>query len=154
MTAHPEQLRELSVRQPWVELIMRGERPVKYLSRRYEVQSCDDRTSYEFISFDSEGEKDIAEKLDSNEAVKFFCKLHDWFVVPTSLGNYNPDWAVVLQLDSKLYVIREPKDTHDRDKRRDIENRKIACGRAHFDALDVDYEVATKIQEVLTPRAI
>jgi len=56
----------------------------------------------------------------------------------------------VLERDSKLYLIRETKDTHDLD----IENRKIDCGRTHFDAFGVDYEVATNIQEVVTPRAI
>lgn len=125
----------------------------EYLSRLYEVQSNDDRTPYDFIPFDSEVEKGIAEKLDSSEAVKFFCKLPGWFKIATPLGDYNPDWAVVLERDTKLYLVRESKDTHDRDKRRDIENRKIDCGRAHFDALGVDYEVATNIQEVLTPRA-
>jgi type III restriction enzyme len=125
----------------------------EYLSRLYDVQSNDDRTPYDFIPFDSEVEKGIAEKLDSSEAVKFFCKLPGWFKIATPLGDYNPDWAVVLERDTKLYLVRESKDTHDRDKRRDIENRKIDCGRAHFDALGVDYEVATNIQEVLTPRA-
>ena len=124
-----------------------------YLGRLYEVQSSDDRTPYDFVPFDSEVERDVAEKLDSNEAVKFFCKLPSWFVVPTPLGSYNPDWAVMLERDSKLYLVRETKDTHDRDKRRDTENRKIDCGRAHFDALGVDFEVATNITEVLTPRA-
>ena len=124
-----------------------------YLSRLYEVQSTDDRTPYDFVPFDSEVERDVAEKLDSNEAVRFFCKLPGWFVVPTPLGNYNPDWAVMLERDNKLYLVRETKDTHDRDKRRDTENRKIDCGRAHFDAIGVDYKVATNIKEVLTPRA-
>lgn len=41
--------------------------------------------------------------------------------------------------------------THDRGKRRDIENRKIDCGRARFDALGIEYEVATTHQKVLTP---
>lgn len=124
----------------------------EYLSRLYTVQSSDDRTPYDFVPFDSEVERDVAEKLDSSEAVRFFCKLPGWFKIPTPLGDYNPDWAVVLERDAKLYLVRETKDTHDRDKRRDTENRKIDCGRAHFRELGVDYEVATNIQEVLTPR--
>jgi len=55
-----------------VKLIMRGGKTIEYLSRLYEVQSSDDRTSYEFIPVDSEVEKDTAEKLDSNEALTFF----------------------------------------------------------------------------------
>lgn len=59
----------------------------------------------------------------------------------------------MLERGSKLYLVRETNDTHDRDKRRDIEYRKIDCGQAHFGAIGVDYTVATNIQEVLTPRA-
>lgn len=36
------------------------------------------------------------------------------------------------------------------EKRRDIENRKTDCGQAHFDALEVNFKVATSIHEVLT----
>jgi type III restriction enzyme len=35
------------------------------------------------------------------------CKLSRWFVVPTPLGDYNPDWAVVTKNDRKLYLVRE-----------------------------------------------
>lgn len=121
----------------------------EYLIRLYEVQSKDDRTPYDYISFDSEVEKEIAEKLDSSENVKFFCKLPRWFVVPTPLGNYNPDWAVVTESDERLYLVRETKSTHDREKRRETENRKIDCGQAHFDALGVNFKVATNIHEVV-----
>lgn len=122
----------------------------EYLSRLYEVQSKDDRTPYDYVPFDSGVEEEIAEKLDSNENVKFFCKLPRWFVVPTPLGNYNPDWAVVTEQDEKLYLVRETKSTHDSDKRRETENRKVECGKAHFKALGVNFKVATNIHEVLT----
>jgi len=121
----------------------------EYLSRLYEVQSKDDRTPYDYIPFDSDVEREVAERLDTNEGVKFFCKLPRWFLVPTPLGKYNPDWAVVTEKDQKLYLVRETKGTHDRDKRREIENHKIDCGQAHFDALGVNFKVAKNIHEVL-----
>jgi type III restriction enzyme len=121
----------------------------EYLSRLYEIQSSDDRTPYDYIAYDSEIERDIAEKLDASENVRFFCKLPRWFVVPTPLGNYNPDWAVVTENGGKLYLVRETKSTHDRDNRREIENRKIDCGQAHFNALGVNFKVATNVHEVL-----
>ena len=121
----------------------------QYLNRLYEVQSQDDRTPYDFIPFDSSVEREVAEKLDTNENVKFFCKLPGWFLVPTPLGDYNPDWAVVTEADEKLYLVRETKSTHDRDKRRSTENKKIECGQNHFDALGVNFKVATGIHEVL-----
>jgi type III restriction enzyme len=121
----------------------------EYLSRLYEVQSQDDRTLYDYIPFDSEIEREIAEKLDTDESVKFFCKLPRWFQIPTPLGNYNPDWAVVTENGTKLYLVRETKSTHDRDARREIENQKIDCGAAHFKALGVNFKVATNIHEAL-----
>ncbi len=74
----------------------------EYLSKLYTIQSHDSRTPYDYIPYESEGEKEIAEKLDTNENVRFFCKLPRWFVVPTPLGNYNPDWALVLEQGEKL----------------------------------------------------
>lgn len=120
----------------------------EYLNRLYVVQSKE-KTPYDYIAYDSEVEKEIAQKLDTNENVKFFCKLPRWFVVPTPLGNYNPDWAVVTERDQKLYLVRETKSTHDKDKRRSIENKKVDCGKAHFATLGVNFKVATDIREVL-----
>jgi type III restriction enzyme len=114
------------------------------------VQSTNDKTPYDYILYESEVEREVAEKLDQNENVKFFCKLPRWFVVPTPLGNYNPDWAVVTENDEKLYLVRETKSTHDAAKRRDIENRKIECGKSHFSTLGVNFKVATNIHEVLS----
>ncbi|MDO9534009.1 MAG: DEAD/DEAH box helicase family protein [Bacillota bacterium] len=121
----------------------------EYLTRLYEIHSKDDRTPYDYILFESEVEREIAEKLDHDQNVKFFCKLPRWFVVPTPLGNYNPDWAVVTKQEEKLYLVRETKSTHDRDGRRAAENIKVDCGKAHFEALGVNFKVATNIHEVL-----
>ncbi len=121
----------------------------EYLNRLYEIQSKDDRTPYDYILYESEIERNVAEKLDADENVKFFCKLPRWFVIPTPLGTYNPDWAIATENEIKLYLVRETKSTHDSDKRRDAENRKIKCGKAHFDALGVNFKVATTIHEVL-----
>ncbi len=120
-----------------------------YLSRLYKVQHNKDATPYDYVYYESDVEREIAEGLDFNENVKFFCKLPGWFVVPTPLGDYNPDWAVVTENDAKLYLVRETKSTHDRDRRREYENKKIDCGRAHFEALGVNFAVATDIHEVL-----
>jgi type III restriction enzyme len=130
-----------------------------YLDRSYEVQhghknSKKDeqvQTPYDYIECDSHIERMTAQALDGADNVKFFCKLPRWFTIPTPVGDYNPDWAVVLEEDQKVYLIRETKTTHDSDKRRLEENLKILCGQAHFNALeDVDYRVATTVAEVTT----
>ncbi len=122
----------------------------EYLNRLYEIQSKDNRTPYDYILYESDLERKVAEKLDADENVKFFCKLPRWFNIPTPLGNYNPDWAIVTQYGQKLYLVRETKSTHDTAKRRTDENKKIKCGKAHFSALGVDFKVATTIHEILT----
>lgn len=121
----------------------------EYLTRLYEVQSKDDRTPYDYILYESEVEREVAERLDSHDNVRFYCKLPRWFVVQTPIGPYNPDWAVVTENDEKLYLVRETKSTHEAAKRRDAENRKIECGKAHFAELGVNFKVATNIHEVL-----
>lgn len=119
-----------------------------YLTRLYEVQ-CREKTPYDYIPFDSDKEQEIAERLDANESVRFFCKLPQWFTVPTPLGMYNPDWALVMENDGKLYLVRETKGTMEQDKRREQENNKIKCGKAHFGALGVDFKDAVDIADVL-----
>jgi type III restriction enzyme len=117
-----------------------------YLNRLYEVQNRD-RTTHDYIPYDSEVEKEFAEKLDSMDGVRFFVKLPNWFKVPTPIGDYNPDWAIVAEKDSKVYLVRETKSTKDEGKRRTKENQKIECGEAHFKALDVDFAVCTNVKE-------
>lgn len=121
----------------------------EYLENLYKVQSTDDRTPFDFVPYQSDTvERPIAEALDTDERVKFFCKLPNWFKVATPLGDYNPDWAIVLEDGNKLYLVRETKSTHDRDKRRISENMKVDCGRAHFEAIGVDFRVATNVMEI------
>lgn len=129
-----------------------------YLNRLYGVQYQESgegsdkviRTPYDYIEYDSDVEKEVAKKLDEAENVKFYCKLPAWFKIPTPLGHYNPDWAVVTENDEKLYLVRETKSTHDSEKRRAAENKKIKCGQAHFDELGVDFKVATTVAEVVS----
>lgn len=121
----------------------------EYLTRLYTVKSTDNRTPYDFIAYDSTTEEEVAGLLDGDDRVKFFCKLPRWFKVATPLGGYNPDWAVVVEDSRKLYLVRETKSTLDRDKRRESENKKVDCGKAHFKALGVNFKDASTIHEVL-----
>ena len=117
-----------------------------YLNCLYEVQNRD-RTTHDYIPYDSEVEKEFAEKLDSMEGIRFFVKLPNWFKVQTPIGHYNPDWAIVAEKDSKVYLVRETKSTKDEGKRRAKENQKIQCGEKHFKALNVDFAVCTNVKE-------
>ena len=100
------------------------------------------KTITDRIALDSGVEQTFAEFLEKEPSVKFYLKLPGWFLVPTPLGNYNPDWAIVRQegADRWLYLVRETKGTNVLENLQwEHEQFKIKFGAAHFDALHVDY---------------
>ena len=109
------------------------------------------KTPYSSIIIDSEVEREFAEGLEKNGNVKVYTKLPDWFKIPTPLGYYNPDWAILVKDENKeeekLYFVIETKGSTDKDKRRDVENLKIDCGKKHFEALQVDYADCVNIND-------
>lgn len=103
---------------------------------------------YDQVIYDSEVERKFAEALDKGEDIKLFVKLPGWFKVETPIGEYNPDWAIVKVAGEKLYFVRETKSSRDFLKLRNSEVDKVKCGKAHFSALGVSYEVVISAGEV------
>lgn len=100
---------------------------------------------YEQVVYDSDTEAVFADQLEKNTAIKVYAKLPGWFTVPTPLGDYNPDWAVLVDEGGKdrLYFVVETKGTDlFASALRPIEQAKIACGKAHFRALGGEVEFA------------
>ncbi len=97
------------------------------------------KSIYEHVVYDSTTERDFADALEKNDAIKLYAKLPGWFKVPTPLGSYNPDWAVLVEEDGaqRLYFVVETKSSLFTDDLRDKESAKIECGKAHFHALAV-----------------
>jgi type III restriction enzyme len=97
------------------------------------------KSVHEYVVYGSGVEHSFAGSLETNAAVKVYAKLPAWFKVPTPLGTYNPDWAVLVQKDGveRLYFVVETKSSLFTDDLRDRENAKIQCGEAHFKALAV-----------------
>lgn len=110
------------------------------------------KSVYEHVVYDFGVEHTFAEQLEKNEAVKVYAKLPGWFKVPTPLGTYNPDWAVLVEKDGaeRLYFVVETKSSLFTDDLRDKESAKIECGKAHFKAL----AVGEKPAEFITARNI
>ena len=112
---------------------------------------------YEYVAYDSGSvEKEFAEDLEKNEAVKVYAKLPSWFRVPTPLGTYNPDWAVLMEVDGmeKLYFVVETKGSLFDEDLRGKERAKIKCGKAHFEALAIgenpaSYLVAQQVKDLM-----
>jgi type III restriction enzyme len=113
-----------------------------------------DNSIYDYIVVQSETEKKFVEKLKKMKNVHLFIKLPHWFKVGTPVGQYNPDWGLVMQQvfgedGPLLYLIRETKSSTVPDELRGTENQKIHCGSRHFTgALGVDYRVVTSADEL------
>lgn len=95
------------------------------------------KSPFEHTIYDSGIEKELSNEFEKNNNVKVYTKLPDWFKIETPLGNYNPDWAVLFEVDGKeqLYFVVESKGTLGYDFLRPAEKGKIDCGKKHFEEL-------------------
>lgn len=106
------------------------------------------KSVFETVIYDSEIERRFAEELDKREDIKLFVKLPSWFRVETPIGEYNPDWAIVKHFDETIYLVRETKGTKNYEKLRNSEADKIKCGRKHFEAINVNFDVVTNAGDI------
>ena len=122
----------------WAQELFESEEVSGYLNSN--MVATPNSGIYEYTVYDSDIEREFAEKLDSNEDVKVFAKLPDWFKIPTPLGNYNPDWAILVEKDGqdRLYFVVETKGTNLFGELPPPQQAKIKCGKAHFAALQDD----------------
>ncbi|MBN1979468.1 MAG: DEAD/DEAH box helicase, partial [Anaerolineae bacterium] len=115
-----------------------------------------EKSIYDRVIVDSKVERGFAEALEGMDEVKLFVKLPNWFTVPTPIGDYNPDWAIVFYVQDafgetreKLYLVRETKgESVDVEKLRGAEELKIECARRHFGTVEVDYDVVSSAREM------
>ncbi|HET8803069.1 MAG TPA: hypothetical protein VFM72_00715, partial [Aequorivita sp.] len=113
------------------------------------------KTIYEeFVALDSGVESKFAKDCETSDQIKFYFKLPNWFKIPTPIGNYNPDWALVFEDDQKIYFVAETKDTGtpqvDLSKLSGDEQMKIRCGEAHFNEFaDLEYKVVNKVGQLI-----
>ncbi len=122
----------------------------------------DQRGLYNYIFHESTNEDAIASYLDNNTRVRLFLKLPLEYKIPTPVGNYTPDFAVVVEkksLDASdkrpHYFIIETKGTDMLSKLRPDERAKIQCAIKHFEALGLEqyYLDAINSSETLNMRA-
>lgn len=130
-----------------------------YLERNM-METTSNKYPFTHVVYDSDNEASFAEQFENNKHILKYVKLPSKFKVPTPLGPYNPDWAVLVDKDGerKLYFVLETKRENLQvaldDDLRQNEKDKIYCGRKHFEALGTDahFEAVTNfdkfIQEV------
>lgn len=107
---------------------------------------------YDYVKTGSKTERTFASDLESGE-ILVYAKLPGGFKIPTPVGNYNPDWAIVFDTNKFKYVyfIAETKGTMESLQLKEIEKRKINYAKKHFEALgnaDIKYDVISSYQEL------
>ncbi len=106
---------------------------------------------YDYCVPDSTVERRFVGELDVSDKVVVYAKLPRGFLIPTPVGDYNPDWGISFERGSvkHIYFVAETKGTMSSMQLRKIEEIKIACARKFFaeiteiDAEKVKYDVVT-----------
>ncbi|HLP69152.1 MAG TPA: DEAD/DEAH box helicase family protein [Rhizobium sp.] len=116
------------------------------------------RHVYDYVVTDSDIERKFVDGLDTASEVVVYAKLPRGFLIPTPVGDYNPDWAISFKEGSvkHIYFVAETKGTMSSMKLREIEKTKIACARKFFDEIGrhvsedrVKYDVATSYEKLM-----
>jgi len=110
---------------------------------------------FDYVVTDSNTERDFAKELDVSSEIDVYAKLPRGFYIPTPMGNYNPDWAIVFKDDADIkhvYFIAETKGSMSSLQTKGIEEAKIECARRHFARISegtIRYDVVSSYKELL-----
>lgn len=116
----------------------------------YQVKKKDKTIHDNYIPLDSSIENQFAKDCESSEQVEFYFKLPTWFKIPTPIGTYNPDWALIFKDKKKIYFVAETKSTINLNKLRPEEKLKIKCGDAHYKEFpEVEYKHTNKLSNLI-----
>jgi type III restriction enzyme len=95
---------------------------------------------YDFVLPDSGSrpERAFAEALEASAEVVVYAKLPRGFLIPTPVGDYNPDWAISFKEGSvkHIYFVAETKGSMSSMDLREIEKTKIKCARKFFEEMN------------------
>ena len=107
-----------------------------------------------YVFTDGNVERKFAQELDGGNEVLIYAKLPRGFAIPTPVGSYAPDWAIVFREGKvrHIYFVAETKGTLSSLQLRPIEEAKIACAKKLFEKLHSDcviYEHVNDFQTLL-----
>ena len=113
---------------------------------------------YDYAITDSEVERRFVKDLDASSEVVVYAKLPRGFLIPTPVGDYNPDWAISFQDGSvrHIYFVAETKGTISTMALRGTEDAKIECAKRFFEGINkqvannaVKYDVADSYERLM-----
>ena len=96
------------------------------------------RHIYDYVLTDSNIERQFVKELDTSSEVVVYAKLPRGFLIPTPVGDYNPDWAISFKEGAvkHVYFVAETKGSMSSMELREIEKTKIKCARKFFDDIN------------------
>jgi len=99
------------------------------------------RHIYDYVITDSGIERKFVESLDTCTEVVVYAKLPRGFLIPTPVGDYNPDWAISFKEGTvkHIYFVAETKGSMSTMQLTKIEETKIECARKFFDEINRKY---------------
>ena len=99
------------------------------------------RHIYDYVITDSGIERTFVETLDTCTEVVVYAKLPRGFLIPTPVGDYNPDWAIAFKEGAvkHVYFVAETKGSMSTMQLTKIEETKIQCARKFFDDINRKY---------------
>ena len=109
---------------------------------------------YDYLKSDSQVEREFAEDMDDSQII-VYAKLPDNFKIPTPMGNYNPDWAVVFNGTDKkdIYFVAETKgNCLDKLQLKGSEDLKIEYAKKYFECLNdnsISYDCVKDYDELM-----
>lgn len=113
---------------------------------------------FDYAITDSDVEREFVQELDTSSEITVYAKLPRGFLIPTPVGDYNPDWAISFKEGSvrHIYFVAETKGTMSSMELRGIEGSKIKCARKFFERISKDfpehpvkYDVVTNYDQLL-----
>ncbi|MFV8334256.1 DEAD/DEAH box helicase family protein [Flavobacterium sp. GSP14] len=106
---------------------------------------------------DSDVERDFSLDADKDAEVVCFLKLPSWYKIKTPIGNYEPDFGLVMKRKSlktgsetEFYFVIETKgtnDIHDKKALKESEIYKIRCAMKHFQKLGLEVQYKAPVKE-------
>jgi len=99
------------------------------------------RHIYDYVLTDSNIEREFVKELDTCTDVVVYAKLPRGFLIPTPVGDYNPDWAISFKEGTvkHVYFVAETKGTMSSMSLTPIEQTKIDCARKFFAEINRKY---------------
>jgi len=109
---------------------------------------------YDYLIYDSDIEKNLAQDIDNSVEVSVFSKLPKGeYNIYTPVGKFSPDWMIVFDKDKikHAYFVIESKGSTRKLDQRGVERVKIDCAKKHFQAIsdgNVKFDVVSSFDEL------